>query len=160
MKEAEDTPNSDFTAEPIGEPTMIEGTLAEVNVAENLNRVVKIKNASFVATSTTAGTLTQGDAEISVNNGNETANQQLHKITDTWVKNETTMEKVTIVAILAASSATKNVLLPISMVSQTVGISNVSSDNNEVSIYSLQGLKLQQLQKGINIVNGKKLVVK
>ena len=160
MKEAEDTPNSDFTAEPIGEPTMIEGTLAEVNVAENLNRVVKIKNASFVATSATAGTLTQGDAEISVNNGNETANQQLHKITDTWVKNETTMEKVTIVAILAASSATKNVLLPISMVSQTVGISNVSSDNNEVSIYSLQGLKLQQLQKGINIVNGKKLVVK
>lgn len=160
MKEAEDTPNSEFTAEPIGEPTMIEGTLAEVNVAENLNRVVKIKNASFVATSATAGTLTQGDAEISVNNGNETANQQLHKITDTWVKEETTMEKVTIVAILAASSATKNVLLPISMVSQTVGISNVSSDNNEVSIYSLQGLKLQQLQKGINIVNGKKLVVK
>ena len=160
MKEAEDTPNSNFTAEPIGEPTMIEGTLAEVNVAENLNRVVKIKNASFVATSATAGTLTQGDAEISVNNGNETANQQLHKITDTWVKEETTMEKVTIVAILAASSATKNVLLPISMVSQTVGISNVSSDNNEVSIYSLQGLKLQQLQKGINIVNGKKLVVK
>ena len=46
------------------------------------------------------------------------------------------------------------------MVSQTVGISNVGSDNNEVSIYSLQGLKLQQLQKGINIVNGKKLVVK
>ena len=160
MKEAEDTPSSEFTANPIDQPTMIEGTLAEVNVPENLNRVVKIKNASFVATSATAGTLTQGDAEISVNNGNETANQQLHKITDTWVKNETTMEKVTIVAILAASSATKNVLLPISMVSQTVGISNVGSDNNEVSIYSLQGLKLQQLQKGINIVNGKKLVVK
>jgi hypothetical protein len=70
------------------------------------------------------------------------------------------MEKVTIVAILAASSATTTVLLPIAMVSQTVGISNVGSDNNEVSIYSLQGLKLQQLQKGINIVNGKKLVVK
>lgn len=162
MKEAENTLESDFTAEPIGEPTMIEGTIADVNVPENLNRVVKITGASFVATSATAGTLTQGDAEISVNNGTETANQQLHKITDTWVNNETSMKKCTIVAILAASSATKNVLLPISLVDTTpTAITDVNAANStETAIYSLQGVRMQQVQKGLNIVNGKKFVVK
>lgn len=162
MKEAEDTPESQFTQTPIGEPTMVEGTLAEVNVAANLNKVVKIKGASFVATSATAGTLTQGDATIDVSNGTATANQQLHKIDATWVKDETTMQNVTIVAILVAKSATANQLLPISMTEeQGTGISNVqTADQQHLEIYNLQGMRLNQLQKGLNIVNGKKMVVK
>ena len=162
MKEAIDTPKSSLQAETISDYTMVEGTLAEVNVAANLNKVVKITGASFVATSATAGTLTQGDATITVNNGNATANQMLHKITDTWTKDVTKMDNVTIVAILTGKSATENQLLPISMTEETsTGISSVSvSDMDNVQIYNLQGVRMNSLQKGINIVNGRKVVIK
>ena len=161
MKDAIDTPKSTLTTESITDYTMVEGTLAEVNVAANLNKVVKIAGASFVATNATSGTLTQGDATIDVNNGSATANQQLHKITDTWVKNETTMSNVTIVAILTAKSSTANQLLPISMTTETVGISNVNvADEGRLQIYNLQGVRLNELQRGLNIVNGKKIVVR
>ena len=162
MKDAIDTPKSSLQAETISDYTMVEGTLAEVNVAANLNKVVKITGASFVATSATAGTLTQGDATITVNNGNATANQMLHKITDTWTKDVTKMDNVTIVAILTGKSATENQLLPISMTEETsTGISSVSvSDMDNVQIYNLQGVRMNSLQKGINVVNGKMVVIK
>ncbi len=162
MKETEDTPSSEFTLSPIDGPTVIEGTLAEVNVPANLNKVVKISGASFVATSATEGTLTQGDAEITVKNGTATANQQLHKITDTWVKDETKLDNVTIVAILVAQSNTKNQLLPISMTTTATGIAKVNSDlaNGKAAIYNLQGMRQTRLTKGLNIVNGQKVMVK
>jgi len=160
MKEAEDTPKSEFTQTPIGEPAIIEGTLAEVNVAANLNKVVKISGANLSITSATAGKLTQGENTIDVNNGSATANQQLHKIAE-WT-NGTTLENITMVAILVAKSATANQLLPISISSTSTGISNIHTEVNaeNVQIYNLQGVRLNKLQKGINIVNGKKVVIK
>ncbi len=128
FKEAEDTPDSQLATTDITEYTLLEGTLAELNVAANKNRVVKITGASFVATSATAGTLTQGDVTIDVNNGTVTANQQLHKITDEWVKDETKMENVTIVAILVAKSASANQLLPISMEEVAVSTADATFD--------------------------------
>ena len=114
LKEAEDTPKSAFTAEAINELTVIEGsTIAAVNVPENLNRVVKLSGATLEETSATAGTLTLGEETIGVNNGAENANQMLHKIAD-WAK-DTKLENITIVAILAAKSATENYLFPISI---------------------------------------------
>ena len=171
MKEAEDTPKSEFTQTPIGDPAMVEGTLAEVNIAANLNKVVKITGATLKETVTTnssgivtanGGTLTQGEASIDVNNGTETANQQLHKISE-WVNGQT-LDNVTIVAILVAKSATANQLLPIS-ITNTTGINNIKNgkdafDMENAVIYNLQGQRLNKLQKGVNIVNGKKIVVK
>ena len=113
MKEAEDTPNSEFTASEISDYTIVEGTLAELNVAANLNKVVRITGATLEETSATAGKLTQGDVTIDVNNGAATANQQLHKIAD-WAK-DTKLENVTIVAVLVGKSATANQLLPLSI---------------------------------------------
>lgn len=158
MKETEDTPKSEITIAEISDYTIVEGTLAEVNVAANKNKVVKITGASFVATNATTGTLTQGDASIAVSNGSATANQQLHKIVDSWTKDQT-IDNVTIVAILVGKSATENQLLPISMTSEATGISEVESGKWKVeSCYNLQGVRLNQLQRGINIVNGKKIV--
>jgi len=158
MKETEDTPKSEITVAEISDYTIVEGTLAEVNVAANKNKVVKITGASFVATNATTGTLTQGDASIAVSNGSATANQQLHKIVDSWTKDQT-IDNVTIVAILVGKSATENQLLPISMTSEATGISEVESGKWKVeSCYNLQGVRLNQLQRGINIVNGKKIV--
>jgi hypothetical protein len=66
------------------------------------------------------------------------------------------------VAILTASSATKNQLLPISMVEEASGIETIHNSQFTVtnSIYNLQGIRLNSLQKGLNIVNGKKVVIK
>ena len=159
MKEAEATLESKITATEISDYTIVEGTLAEVNVAANLNKVVKITGASLEETSATAGTLIQGDVTIAVNNGNATANQQLHKIAE-WAK-DTKLEDVTIVAILVGKSATENQLLPISITTGETGIANVNAANaDHVAIYNLQGVRLNQLQKGVNIVNGKKVVIK
>ena len=159
MKEAEATINSEITATEIGDYTIAEGTLAEVNVVANLNKVVKITGATLEETSATAGTLTQGDVTIAVNNGTETANQQLHKIAD-WAK-DTKLENVTIVAILVAKSATENQLLPISVTTGGTGIANVNAAKvDNVAIYNLQGVRMNQLQRGLNIVNGKLVVIK
>lgn len=162
MKEAEDTPKSEIAGAAIDDYTVVEGsTIAEVNVAANLNKVVKLTGASFVATSATAGTLTLGEESIDVSNGTATANQQLHKIDATWVKEETKMNNVTIVAILVAKSATANQLLPITMIEEeVVGISNVNVAEKNVGIFNLQGVRQNKLQKGVNIVNGTKIVVK
>ena len=126
LKEAEDTPKSELASEAISAYTTVEGTIAEVNVAANLNKVVKISGAKLEITSATAGKLTVGETTINVNNGAATANQQLHKIAD-W-ENGTTLENVTITAILVATSATdasKNQLLPIS-IEQPVVISSMA----------------------------------
>lgn len=159
MKEAEATLESVLEATPIDNYTIVEGTIEQVNVAANLNKVVKIDGATLEETSATAGKLTQGEASIDVNNGTSTANQQLCKITD-WAK-DTKLENIAMVAILVAKSATANQLLPISIETSTVGITNVSSQKvADVEIYNLQGVRMSQLQKGINIVNGKKVVIK
>jgi hypothetical protein len=160
MKETEDTPKSELTIGQVDELTIVEGTLAQVNVAANLNKVVKITGATLEETSASAGKLTQGETTIDVNNGTATANQQLHKIAD-WAK-DTKLENITIVAILVGKSTTANQLLPISITSTATGIQNVNSNINatDVQIYNLQGVRMNKVQRGLNIVNGKKFFVK
>ena len=116
LKEAEYTPLSSVESEEISEYTIIDGnTISEVNVPGNLNRLVRVSGATFEATSNTSGTLTLGEETITMNNGGETANQQLHKLE--FAKGDK-FENVIVVAILAATSATdasKNQFYPISM---------------------------------------------
>ena len=160
MKETEDMLKSELQSEAISAYTMVEGTLAEVNVPANQNRVVKIAGATFTAKDATKGTLKQGDATIDVSNGSATANQQLHKIDKDWTAGET-MENVTVVAILVGSGTDKRQLLPISMVSEASGISEIGAEDvKNLKIYNLMGVRMNQLQRGINIVNGKKIAVK
>jgi hypothetical protein len=160
MKEAEDTPKSEIAATAISNYTTVEGTLAEVNVAANLNKVVKLTGTTIEETSASAGKLTQGESTIDLNNGTATANQQLYKIAD-WEKDKK-LENVTIVAILVAKSATVNQLLPISVkVEEVTGIASVAENRNEkADIFNVQGVRLNKVQKGINIVNGKKVMMK
>ena len=115
MKEAEDTPNSELSETKITDYTIIEGTIADINVAANLNKMVKVSGETFTASNTTSASLNQGNSKLTVNNGKEEANQQLHKLGDFTKDKE--YKNVTIVGILVATSATdasKNQLLPIS----------------------------------------------
>jgi len=168
MNETENTPNSSVTASSIDEYTVINLT-AIGNIASDdtyVGRVVKLTGASFVASSATAGVLTLGEESIKVDNGAATGVKQLHKITDTWTKDETTMSDVTIVAILVSTGNDKekypNKLLPISMTSSSTGIHDLNAEVNaeQVEIYNLQGVRMNKLQRGLNIVNGRKVVIK
>ena len=158
MKETEDMLKSELQSETINSYTMIEGTLAEVNVAANLNRIVQISGATFTAKDATKGTLKQGDAEIDVANGSATANQQLHKIAEDWTAGKS-KENITMVAILVGAGTDKRQLLPISMVDTATGIADARAyEVTPVVVYSLQGVRQNKMQKGINIVNGKKVI--
>jgi uncharacterized protein (TIGR03905 family) len=47
------------------------------------------------------------------------------------------------------------------IVANTDGISEVNAaDIEDVQIYNLQGVRMNSLKKGLNIVNGKKIVIK
>lgn len=161
IKETEDTPKSELTATSINELTTITATIAQLNEnpADYLNKVVVINNVAFAATSATAGTLTEGEATLTLNNGAENANQQLHKITP-WVMDETKIEKAIVVGIFVASSSTKQQLLPITITDTATGISTINAADADAAIFNLQGVRIDKLQKGINIVGGKKVVVK
>ena len=122
---------------------------------------MKITGASFAATSASAGILTQGDVKIAVNNGSTSSIDALYKIEDAWVKDETKMDDVTILAILSAKNTTTNQLLPLSMTSgSATGITSVKTSTPMESIYNLMGVRISQLKRGINIVNGQKVMVK
>lgn len=114
MKEAEGTLKSELNATGINEYTIVKGdSIKQINVAANLNKVVKIVADSLKMTSATEGTLYVGQESIAMNNGGETANQQLHKIAD-W-KKDSMQVNVEVTAILVAKSATANQLLPIAI---------------------------------------------
>ena len=163
VKETEDTPKSEIAGEAIAEYSMVVGTtISEVNVPANLNKVVKLTGVTIEVTKANStaqsGTLTLGDETITVNNGIATANQLLHKFN--WATVGEKFENVTIVAILSSSGST-NQLLPISMVEeQATGITNVNAVNTNATIYNLQGVRLNKVQRGLNIVDGKKIIIK
>ena len=162
VKETEDTPNSELTATALSELTIVEGTLEEVNVAANLNRVVKLTGVTVEFTKDNEGVLTQGEKTIDVKNGSETANQQLHKIEN--AAKGTKYENATVIGILVGSSNTdamKTQILPISITAGSGDdISFATADKSETVVYNLQGVRMNGLQKGLNIVNGKKVVIK
>ena len=117
MKEAEATLNSQIESAAIEAYTVVEGTIEEVNIPANLNKVVKITADKLVMTTASAqaatGTLYVGESTITVNNGIATANQALCKISG-WAKDKV-LENIIIEAILVAKSASENQLLPISI---------------------------------------------
>ena len=165
MRETEGTAQSEVLPQDMqGDYYVVEGDIADINVPANLNRLVKITGAAFAATSASAGNLTKGDATIIANNGTATSLDALHKIEDTWVKDETKMDNVTILAILTAKNATTNQLLPISMLeAEPTGVNEVQGVQKVQGgvWYDLQGRKFAKkpAAKGIYIVGDTKVVI-
>ena len=72
------------------------------------------------------------------------------------------MEAGTTAVFWAIANATKAVLVEIDFIYEGVtdGINAINAAQNGEAIYNLQGVRLVKLQKGLNIVGGKKIVVK
>jgi hypothetical protein len=91
-----------------------------------------------------------------VNNGFEGATNLLHKLQ--FVEG-TEYQSCTIVAILSAKSKTAFQLLPLSIVEDdATSIESVARETAPAAIYNLQGQRISKLQKGLNIVDGKKVM--
>ena len=154
----EDTNVEGLTITKNGIVTPTEGTIAEINVAENNCRVVKLTGVKVKGTEETKATVTDGNNnEIIINNSK--VNNYPYVIKESLANIDYT--DATVVGILVAASS-GNQIMPLSITGTSNGIQNVSADFNVagVKIYNLQGVRLNQLQKGLNIVNGKKVVIK
>lgn len=154
----EDTNVAGLTITKNGIVTPTEGTIAEINVAENNCRVVKLTGVKVKGTEETKATVTDGNNnEIIINNSK--TNNYPYVIKETLVNIDYT--DATVVGILVAAPS-GNQIMPLSITGTSNGIQNVNADFNaaDVNIYNLQGVRLNQLQKGLNIVNGRKVVVK
>jgi len=157
MGMTEQTATDDFTVTENGTVEPVEGTISEVNVAGNLNRVVKVSGVSFVGTSATAATLTDAEgATLTVSN--TASGMSPYVITDSFA--DVSYERATVVGILHGTTS-GNRLYPLSITEDVIadGIATVNGNNADgVEIYSLQGIRLNRLQKGLNIVNGRVIV--
>lgn len=142
-----------------GTYTPVEGSIADINVAANKCRVVKLTNVTVKGTSETAATITDAaNGTIAINNGK--TNYFPYVIQESLADIDYT--KATVVGILYGSNATTNQIMPLSITEDIAdGISDINAAYNDaIIVYNMQGVRQQQLSKGLYIVNGRKVVVK
>ena len=139
--------------------TPVEGSLAEVVTAANVNRVIKLTGVAVKGTAETEATITSGDQTLAISNGKTNYAPYVYKEDLSSVD----YAKATVTGILWTNTKGDVFkLYPLSITDESgASISTVNvTDVNSVQIYNLQGVRLGQLQRGINIVNGKKVIKK
>ena len=138
--------------------TPVEGSLAEVATAANINRVVKLTGVAVKGTAETEATITSGDQTLAISNGKTNYAPYVYKESLANVD----FANATVVGILWINATGTFKLYPLSITNESsTGISTVNNaDVDNLQIYNLQGVRLNQLQRGINIVNGRKVVIK
>ena len=140
-----------------GTLTYIEGNVEAINKDANRCRLVKLAGVQVKGTSETAATITDANGKtIAINNG--TTNYFPYVIQTSLAEIDYTQATVT--GILFGSSS-GNQIMPLTIVDNSTGIEKISAESaRPLVIYNLQGQRLSTLQKGLNIVNGKKILVK
>ena len=138
----------------------VEGTFAEVVNAANNNRVVKLAGVAVKGTKETEATITAGDQTLAISNGKTNYAPYVYQEDLTKVD----YSAATVVGILWSNTAgTTYKLYPLSIIEGSgSGIENIDNSRFTVNnaIYNLQGIRLNSLQRGLNIVNGKKVVIR
>lgn len=156
---AEDTNADHIQVTANGSFSPVEGnTIAAVNTSANICKVVQFNNVKVKGTAAKNADITDSaEQTIKITNpGNNFA-------TSVYTEDMTNLnlDNATVVGILIATASSGNQVYPISITAGGTGIAEVNAANAEqVVIYNLQGVRQSRLQKGINIVNGKKVVIK
>ena len=155
----EKTNADNITITPNATYAPVEGALAEVVTLANNNKVIKVTGAVKGKTETEA-TITAGDLEVAISNGKTNYAPYVYQEDLSTVD----YSVATVVGILWSNTqGTTFKIYPISITEGNgTGIETVHNSQFTVnnSIYNLQGVRLNSLQKGLNIVNGKKVVIK
>lgn len=134
--------------------------------SDNLNKVVKLTNVAVKGTAATTATITDNaDNTKTIGISNPAATTSPYVITDDLSTID--YPKATVVGILYHTTENNgsvhlNKLYPLSITQESSdGIANVNAAKTaNTVIYNLQGVRMNQLQRGLNIVNGNKVVVK
>ena len=155
----EKTNADNLTITPNATYAPVEGALAEVVTLANNNKVIKVTGAVKGKTETEA-TITAGDLEIAISNGKTNYAPYVYQEDLSAVD----YSVATVVGILWSNTqGTTFKIYPLSITEGSgAGIENIQSStfNAQPAIYNLQGIRLNSLQKGLNIVGGKKVIVK
>jgi hypothetical protein len=158
MTEETNKDNLEITANGTYEP--ITGSISDINVATNKLKVVKLANVKVKGLTETTATITDAyENTIAINNAK--TNNYPYVIKESL--EAINYSNATVVGILFGSSATENKIMPLSITEGNgTGIETIHNSQFTVSksIYNLQGIRMNSLQKGLNIVNGKKVMVK
>ena len=140
--------------------TPVEGLFAEVVTAANNNRVIKLTGVVVKGTAETEATITSGDQTLAISNGKTNYAPYYYQTDLTNVD----YANATVEGILWSNTKGDVFkLYPLSITAESgTGIENVDNSRFTVNnaIYNLQGIRLNSLQRGLNIVNGKKVLVK
>ena len=155
----EKTNADNITITPNATYAPVEGALAEVVTLANNNKVIKVTGAVKGAGETEA-TITSGEQTLAISNGKTNYAPYVYQEDLTNID----YASATVVGILWSNAKGDTFkLYPLSITEgsgssiETVHNSQFTVNN---SIYNLQGIRLSGLQKGLNIVNGKKVVIK
>ncbi len=157
MAEATNAEHIQVTAN--GTYSPVEGTtIAAVNTPANICKVVQFNNVKVKGTGAKTADITDSaDQTIKINNpgNNFGTNVYTEDMTNLDVNN------ATVVGVLIATASSGNQVYPISITANTNGISEINAaKDKDIQIYNLQGIRMNSLKRGLNIVNGKKIVIK
>lgn len=137
----------------------VEGTtIAAVNTPANICKVVQFNNVKVKGTGAKAADINDS-AEQTIKISNPGNNFGTNVYTEDMTNLD--VDNATVVGVLIATASSGNQVYPISITANTNGISEINAaKDKDIQIYNLQGVRLNSLQKGLNIVNGKKVVIK
>lgn len=142
-----------------GTYTPVEGTFAEVVTAAHNNMVIKLSGVAVKGSAEADATITAGDQTLAISNGKSNYAPYIYQEALTNID----YASATVVGILWTNTdGTTFKLYPMSITEgSSDGIQNINAANAyNLTIYNLQGVRMNGLQKGLNIVNGKNVVIK
>ena len=129
--------------------------IAEVNVAANVLKVVKLTDVAVKGTKETEATITDAaGSTLTINNGKNNYFPYVYQTDLTTIDYQNAMVEGLLLG--------GNKLIPFAITEQADnGIAEAyAKDQDDIVIYNMQGMRQKSLQHGLNIVNGKKIMVK
>lgn len=134
----------------------ITGTIAQINVADNLCRVVRLDGVSLKGTSETAANATDGTNTIVVNNGK--TNYFPYVIKESLEAID--YADATIVGILFGTNSEGNKIMPLSIKNNDpTGIQTLKQERStDGAYYNLSGQRVEHPTKGLYIHNGRVVI--
>ena len=175
MTEATNADNLTITHN--GEVTPVDATVEQASAfteitaekyydSELMNKLIKLTGVKVKGTAETEAIITDvNDATKTISISNSKTNEFPYVIKNALT--DIDYANATVIGIVCHSQTTSNpktqynAIMPISIIDNGgAGIYNINAADVKNSIYNLQGIRLNSLQKGLNIVNGKKVVIK
>ena len=145
----------DLTATDDGTYEAVTGMISEVNVAANVLKVVKLTDVAVKGTKNTEATITDAaGSTLTINNGKNNYFPYIYQTDLTTIDYQN--------AIVEGILLGGNKLIPFSITEQEDNgiVEAFAINQNDITIYNMQGMRQKSLQHGLNIVNGKKIIVK